>query len=192
MKRIGIDLDQVLADFTSAFDEFHDTSYGTDFRNNPPTEFYLRNSIDVSEEEELRRVKEFYSTDYFLKMRPLPKSVEAIKILAQDNELYLITSRPEFVKKETCDWINKYFPSCFKDIILTNHYFGGTKKKSAVCLEKQIDYMVEDMAHYANDCAEAGISTFLITKNWNKSEKLAKNVTRVDDWAEIIKIILNR
>lgn len=189
MKRIGIDLDQVLADFSAAFDEFHDTHYGTDFRTNPPSDFYLSKILDISEEEELDRVRKFYDTHFFLEMKPFPDAVSAIEELSQRYQLFVITSRPEFVEKETKAWIAKYFPDCFTDIILTNHYFGGTKKKSAVCLENKIDYMVEDMAHYANDCAEAGVPTFLITRLWNINEKLASNVTRVDNWADIVKVL---
>lgn len=189
MKRIGIDLDQVLADFSAAFDSFHDIHYGTDFRANPPSDFYLRDIIDITEEEELERVRKFYDTHFFIEMKPFPDAVDVIKKLSQKYKLYVITSRPEFVEKETRDWITKYFPDCFTDIILTNHYFGGTTKKSEVCLAKKIDYMVEDMAHYANDCAEAGIPTFLITRPWNMHEKLVSNVTRVDNWADIVKTL---
>ena len=190
MKRIGIDLDQVLADFSEAFDTFHDEKYGTDFLKNPSDAFYLRDILNITEEEELRRVKEFYESDYFPRIKAFPDTHDNIHNLAKKYKLYLITSRPEFVEKETREWIERHYPGCFTDVILTNHYFGGTKKKSVVCLENKVDYMVEDMLHYAEDCASAGIPTFLITRPWNVNKVLKPGITRINGWDDIVEVLL--
>ncbi|MDD3480621.1 MAG: hypothetical protein PHW75_00105 [Patescibacteria group bacterium] len=186
---IGVDMDQVLADFSAAFDMFHDTEYGTDLVSNPRPEFYIRNIFNITEEEEIKRVRKFYDSKYFIEMKPFPDSIRNVKKLAKNNNLYLITSRPYFVKSETEDWLNRYYPSCFKEIILTNHYFGGKQKKSEVCLAHNISFMIEDMAHYANDCAENGIKTYLLKRPWNIREKIHSNVIRVKDWDEISSLL---
>lgn len=187
MANIGVDLDQVLADFSAAFDAYHDKHYGSNLLLEPAKEFYLRNIFDISEEEELRRVKEFYDTKYFLAIKPFSDSIDIIEALSKKHNLYIITSRPSSITKETSDWIKKYYKGFFKEIILTNHYFGGTKKKSEVCIEKNITWMIEDMANYANDCAEAGVKVILIERPWNIKEKVHKNVKRVKDWFDISK-----
>lgn len=182
-------MDEVIANHTESFNEFHDEKYGTNLKEMDITDFYLRNLIEITPQEELKRVTEYYSTKYFKNTKPVAGAVEAVKELAKNNNLYLITSRPDFVEKATKEWINKYFPNCFKEVVLANHFFGGNKKKSEVCVEKKIDYMIEDIADYANDCATVCKKSFLIKRPWNVDRKILDNVVRVENWEEIKRAI---
>lgn len=186
-------MDEVLADHTGSFNVYHDNKYGTDLRNMVIDEFYLHNLIDVTAEEEMQRIKDYYHTDDFLNMKPIEGAVEAVRELAKGNELYVITSRPDFVAQASQEWLNEYFPGCFKEFVILNHHFGGVKvkKKSDICREKKIEVMIDDLADYANDCAQVCKKVILFNKPWNIGKKIEPNVTRAENWVEILKSITN-
>lgn len=191
--RIGIDMDEVIADHTGSFNAFHDNKYGTDLANMVLSEFYLHKLIDVTPEEEREHIWEYYGTEDFRKMQPIQGSVEAVKKLALDHELYVITSRPGFVAQESQDWLERYFPGCFKKFIILNHRSGDAKAKSKAeaCAENNVDIMVEDLADYANDCASVCKQVFLIEKPWNNRKAVSSNVVRAKSWDEILDLVSN-
>ena len=49
--------------------------------------------------------------------------------------------------------------------------------------------MIEDNADYALDCAKKGIKTFLLDKPWNHDYVKHKNIRKVSDWNELIKLL---
>lgn len=51
--RIGIDMDEVLADHTGSFNVYHDNKYGTDLQNMVISEFHLRDLIGITAEQEM-------------------------------------------------------------------------------------------------------------------------------------------
>ena len=60
------------------------------------------------------------------------------------------------------------------------------KTKSQICIENNIEHMVEDNIDYALDLANNWIKTFLIEKPWNSSrEEVHPNMIRVKSWDEI-------
>lgn len=121
-------------------------------------------------------------------MKPINGAVEAVKELAKKHELYLITSRPDFIAKDSKDWLERYFPGCFKEFVILNHHFGGSKakKKSEACAEKKIEVMIDDLADYANDCSAVCSHVLLLEKPWNKGKSIESNVTRVKGWKQIV------
>jgi uncharacterized HAD superfamily protein len=184
-------MDEVLADHTGSFNAFHDKKYGTNLVEMDINEFYLNKLIGITLEEELRRIEEFYTTDDFLNMKTVAGAVEGVKELAKAHELYVITSRPDFVEKQSRDWLDRYFPGRFKEFIILNHHFGGkdVQKKSDICRERKIDLMIDDLADYANDCAEVCKKVLLMERPWNEGKEIAPNVVRVKDWKEILNLL---
>jgi uncharacterized HAD superfamily protein len=184
-------MDEVLANHTGSFNAFHDKKYGTNLVEMKINEFYLRDLIGITAKEELHRIEEYYSTEDFLHMKPIEGAVEAVKKLAQDHGLYVITSRPDFVARQSQEWLDKYFPHCFKEFIILNHHFGGSevRKKSDICREKKIELMIDDLADYANDCATVCARAFLMERPWNEGKEIAPNVIRVKDWDDILRLL---
>lgn len=190
MKRLGIDFDDILFDFNHKYCQFHNERYGTNLCFDDIFTYDLRAVWNVGMDEAVRRVEEFISSDMHDEVYPVSGSVETIKLLRNNYELHLITSREEKFKDKTLNWLNKHFPNLFHKIHFTN-IFGESKnkiKKSEVCLNNGIGLMVEDAPIYAKDLAEKGIEVLLLDKPWNRVETHPL-VKRVYNWKEIEKLL---
>ena len=63
------------------------------------------------------------------------------------------------------------------------------KTKEEICLELNVNFLIEDNMDHALDASERGIKVLLIDSPWNKSKSLNKNITRVNSWKKILTII---
>ncbi len=185
MANIGIDLDEVLADFNTSFIEFHNKKYNSKLNPNNIKDYFLRNLVDISAEEEMKRLIEFCDTGLLKTVSPFPEAIISVKNLLKNNNLYLITARPNFMEEDTLEWVEKYFPNTFKEVIITSHVLDGKIEKSEVCLSNNINYMIEDNSYYANECASFGVISFLLTRSWNINDTLKSGVIRVSSWKDI-------
>lgn len=190
--RVGIDVDDVLADFTKTLIRYYNNMYGTSLKIN---QFFSYRFWDIwggTREEAIRIVQDFNNSLYFSQMQPISGAIKSVKSLVINNELIVITSREPKVVKETEEWIQRFFPNMFKGVYFTNNQYTGwgqIKKKSDVCLELSIDLIIEDSLEYSMECAENGIRALLFDRPWNKTENLPENVTRVYSWQEILKTV---
>ena len=83
----------------------------------------------------------------FKEMKIVPKSIEAIKNLAGDHELHIITSRPLSTEKETLRWLHKHFSlESFEKIHITEQMLSGSvkKTKAELCKDLGISIIIED------------------------------------------------
>jgi len=194
MKKIGLDLDSVLAEIMTPLNDYVNKKYNTNFLLKDYTDFGLWKVWKCEKEESMRRVFDFYMSSQFNDILPITGAVEAIKSLKNNFELIVITSRPHITEKGTNKWIKKYFLNNITKVIHTNQYSKKGEKqrlKSEVAKFYKISYLVEDHTTYALDCANKGIKTFLLDMPWNKKEIINKNIKRVFNWKEIVNIIDN-
>ena len=184
---IGIDLDEVLADFMNPFIRFHNEKYKTSLKRDDFTSYFLWNNLGGTEEETKLKLDEFDATDYFKDIQPIPDSIETTKILNLYHRLIILTSRPLNTNNETRYWVNRFFSNIFSDLYFTNK----KRKKSEICLDLNISLLIEDSLEYALESALKDIKVLLFDCPWNQSNELQKNITRVYSWSEIANIILN-
>lgn len=191
-RKIGVDLDDTLVDFTGAFILYHNEIYKTNLRREQFTSLSFNRVLGVTPKEANKRVNDFYGTEYFRKIQPILGSVEAVKTLAQEDDLYIITSRPEFLRKETSQLQEQYFQTIFLEIFYSyNHYakHGDIgKSKPEICLRLGISKLIDDSLEYAKQCAERGIEVILFGDNnfWNQDRQLPPNVLRAKNWKEAL------
>lgn len=190
MSKIGVDIDEILSETVRTFLDFYNNKHSTSFVFDVITDYHFGKLIGISLDEEKRAVGEFYSSEVARDLPTLPGSVKAIKKLAQENELYAVSSRPTQLMPLTTEWINSHYPNCFTDIILTNSHFDATKTKSDVCKNLELDIFIDDQIVYAEDCAIVCEKVFLMNKPWSKGTLVAPNIIRVDSWADITQAIL--
>ena len=186
---IGVDLDEVLADLLSAFIRYHNEKYGTSLQREDFRSYDLWKAWGGTLEDAVQKVKDFYKTDYFRNINPVQGSIEVIDTLSKTNELIVITSRPHYIRRETKNWIEHYFPEKFSKVyFVTNPYQPGIYKrsKSDICAELGVNILIEDCLDYARECASRGTSVFLLDSPWNRSEELPSGVMRVKSWNEIL------
>jgi hypothetical protein len=110
--KLGIDIDGVLADFTTGFQVL--TMRTTSKKLPPPTSWdYMREVLSPSEMTFLwDRIK---TTQFWHNLMPLPEASKLLKVFVPfleantDNEVYFITSRPgQRAKLQSEQWLREY------------------------------------------------------------------------------------
>ena len=195
MKKIGIDMDDVLMDFGVNLFEFYNSRNGTNFTQADALHFELTKVWNCDPEKAIQTVADFYKTDLHHNASPLAGAVEFVKKQKNNgHELFVITARPEEHKEATTNWLTKHFPNLFSDIVFLNHSSGGatdpkkSKKKSEACRDLGIEIFIDDALHNVNDVATAtvGIKTYLLDKPWNRNGELHSSVKRIFHFDEVI------
>lgn len=191
-KRIGVDLDDTSLEFINSFIEFSNKTYNTNLRRENFVSYSFQEVLKkVGIKNSMKTVFEFYDSDFFRKMPPLPGSVEAINLLKQNYDLYVITYRPDYLYNDTINQIWTYFRGCFSDVLFAfNPYTDGKhtrKTKVEICLDNGISKMIDDSLDCILECEERGISGLLFGDNpWNQNGE-HRGITRAENWRGVLK-----
>ena len=186
--KIGIDLDEVLADFLPAFIEYHNDTYGTSLVREQFHSYRFWETLGGTREEAIQKVYDFHKTPNFKNMKPVLDSQESVDILKQNNDLVVVTSRQDDVAKVTREWITQHFPNVFSEIYFTNHYSqnGSSTTKKQICNSVGVDILIEDSLEYALECLNSKRRILLLDCPWNRSYELPQGIYRVNSWKDII------
>ena len=187
--KIGIDIDDVLAGSMKPLIDFHNQKNGNDLIFEDVFSFNLSKVFNLETKEEMfNHILDFYKSDFFRKIEPLPGSNEFVFELSKSNQLAAITGRPGNIKNETVFWLEKFYPNCFSDVHFSNHFPGedGNLSKADFCLKEGYEILIEDSKEFASECAEKGIKVFLFNQPWNKNFTRHENIFPVDSWEEIM------
>ena len=184
--RIGIDIDNCISNFDDTLlNEYlkHDKELrNTGIINENPE--YLRNGMfDWTDEEE----NSFYSSNiqsFAQKLKPIEDSPYYIKKLREaGHEIYIITGRDngEYTNpyELTREWLKNY-NIVYDKLLFTNAY--DEHAKTEVCLENNIDLMIEDSTRISLDLINNGIKVYTMNTRYNQKEK---TLNRVSKWKEI-------
>lgn len=190
---IGFDLDDILFDFVAPMAKWHNATYGTSHTSNDFFSYEFHTVWNCEGEEAVDRVWQFYHSDFCKRALPIAGAVEALRQLAQNHRLIIVTARPDSMEASTRAWLDTYFPGVFDTVVFTNHYHGSSERrtKSSVCTELGVRLFVEDALHNAEDIAGAGIPVLLFDRPWNRTQTL-ELVTRVFSWDEIVEKIIKK
>ena len=123
------------------------------------------------------------------KIQPVKWAIEWLKKLKEKwYKLKIVTARnEEIIWEYTKNWIEKYYPNIFEEIIFANHFSKNHKSKADICKEHGIEIMIEDNPDYAQELAQNWVKTFLLEKPWNKGKCINnKNIICVKSWREIV------
>ena len=191
-KVIGIDMDDVLIRFLDGFLSFHNTKYDSNFNPNDFDTFDFWKTLGCTHDESVRRVHDFFESEEFANLDPVPGAVDAVNSLAELYDLYIITARPDSLSDKTHSWIERHFAGCFKGIFFTNGFEAEEKrrKKSEFCAKVGAEVMIDDSANHARDCSAACSKVLLFNKPWNiRREDMPEAVSRVRNWNDILEEI---
>ena len=188
---IGIDLDEVLADFLSALLVYHNADYGTSIGREQFRSYRFWETWGGSREEAIQKVYAFHKTLYFRNIEPVKDSQKSVAKLRENNNLFVVTSRQDDVAQETLSWIAEHFPSAFSAVYFTNHYSqnGSPRSKKQICKSIGVDVLIEDSLEYALECVQQDRKVLLLDCPWNKRQNLPEGISRVHSWREIVDVI---
>ncbi|MDD3177977.1 MAG: hypothetical protein PHR26_00495 [Candidatus ainarchaeum sp.] len=193
--KIAIDFDETIFYSKQKFIDFHNAKFKTKINYKKKEDEKIYDYLKIDYTEYINRFIIFSKTKYHEKIKPIEDSIEIIKKIKKENELYIITARNNLIKKETLFLLNKYFKNCFKKIIFLNYTNKKKDEKFEICKKIKIDLIIEDNLDNAYKCAENGIFVILLkNKNHNfqtKKKIKHKKIIIVKNWKEIEKQIKN-
>ncbi|MCX6754065.1 MAG: HAD family hydrolase [Candidatus Nomurabacteria bacterium] len=184
---IAIDIDDSAGDLLSGLILFHNERYGTTLTKEDFHSCWYREVWGGTKEEEVEKLIEFFKTDYFKNVLPMPGAQEAMKFLKKEgHKLSVVTGRIYSLTQQTEEWIDKYFKNIFSGIYHTNSYgLTGVKiKKSEMCKKQNMNLIVDDDLIHIIDCTNAGIPVFVFNSPWNQVD-LPNGAIRMNNWSEI-------
>ncbi len=126
-----------------------------------------------------------YLGHIYREMRPKEKAVEVIRELKKDHHIILITSRNQQypqVEEATSVWLKQHgveYDRLILNATSNMHYFS----KLAVCLENQVDLMIEDHHDLVSEIS-AHMPVLMFDYPYNSHLK-ADNIIRVRHWEHI-------
>lgn len=194
--KIGIDIDNVIADSYPHYINAFNKKFGTSVKYEEVYHFYyLEKNVGIEENLVLEFIESIvHSEEFQLQIPPVINALEIIKKwIEQGFSIHYITSRPSDTKKETLKWLkNQRF--WVKGVTLdlyheTEHNFKHISRinnfKKDIADKKKLDVFIEDSIDIAKSLE---IPVLLFDRPWNQG-KLPENVRRVRDWIEIESIV---
>ena len=182
--RIGVDIDNVLSNFDETLLREY-IRHDKKIRGNGIIKdgVYLREMFSWNKEYE----EKFYKNniEYFASMfKPIKDASKYLKkLMDEGNEIYIITGRDNGEYSDpynmTINWLKKYdIP--YNKLFLVNAYDKHSKTK--ICLEHNVDIMIDDSIRMCHDIKEHGIKVFLMNTAYNKG---TDEFIRVFSWEDI-------
>jgi len=186
-KKVGLDVDEIIVEFTKKYLDFFNFKYSKNFQFKDIFSYNLWAPLGITKEEVFKLADELYDSNFFDNPEFVEGAKEGIKDISKNCELFIITSRPEHIKERTATFFKKNFPDIDLKIMHSNNLLESEgKSKSDICHEMGVSLIVEDGEKHALECAENGIKVLLFDKPWNKNCKNHENIIRVKNWNEIL------
>ena len=184
--KIGIDIDNCISNFDDTLLKEY-LKHDKELRNtgiiNENPEYIRKGMFDWTDEEE----KSFYNANienFAKNLKQIENSSYYIEKLKEDgHEIYIITGRNngDYTNpfKLTEEWLKKY-NIAYDKLIFTNSH--DKHEKTEVCLENNIDLMIEDSTKICLDLINNGIKVYTMNTRYNQKEEKLDRVTK---WKEI-------
>ena len=182
MKRLGIDLDGVVADYHSYLinDINRSNINGKTFTLEDWTDYSFSKAFKYPKD--LQNIVDKHSLGgEFIYVEPIEGAIDAIKELDIKNSIHIITGRTGKAKESSIAWLEKY------NIPYDSITFTLNKARAAYILN--CDLMIEDDAKQSMSIADAGIEVLLFNKPWNRQLENIPLIIRVNNWKEIVDIL---
>ncbi|KAI8997311.1 hypothetical protein BDB01DRAFT_830909 [Pilobolus umbonatus] len=190
-KTIAVDLDQTLTNTLDCLVEWHNHTYGTEYKVSDFDTLDYWKVWGGSREESCYKIREFYESSYFDGIEPINDfALEALKMLKKRRfTLVIVTSRQQFIAQKTKRFVDKHYPGIFDSIYFCNLNLSDaeqleyiTKPKSVICQEIGADVLIDDSLEHAIECSALGVEVLLYDHlgnyRWNHEERIKKTNTR--------------
>lgn len=189
--RIGVDIDNVLSNFNEVLlNKYIEHDKSINGKGIVNQDVYIRDMFNWDKEYEEKFYKE--NIEYFASFfEPIKECSKYIKLLKEEgNTIYIISGRDngEYSNpyRMTIDWLKKY-DIVYDKLFLVDAY--NSHSKTEVCLEYNIDVMIDDSKRMCKDIQDNGIRTLLMDTPYNRD---TNEFERVNSWKEIYNKLSNK
>jgi 5'(3')-deoxyribonucleotidase len=110
MKRIAIDMDEVMADTMGHFLAKYNSSFGTNIR---PIDFHGKHVFEVLQEDHKPEARDYFQQeDFFANIPVMPDSPDVVEALTEKYEVFITTAAMDVPRSFTAKfhWLQLYFP----------------------------------------------------------------------------------
>jgi len=172
--KIGLDFDEVLCWFIEPLANRLWLKY------NQITKYELWEILNIEKKKVVNLaidlMKEDYKTNHKI-FKPIKYSEKLVNLCLWQN-VYIITSRPSFLEKETNSFINHFFPNLkIKKIIFVNKNENiELWKKYKILKQLWLDIFIEDNLDNLIESVKFYKKWFLLKKPWNKNDIRLKSL----------------
>lgn len=177
--KIGIDIDDVITNTSEKIEE-----YVVKDINRQKLQEHMKEIMkgNPSEPEVISFCMENYLR-VFEKVKPKDNASKVIQnLLDKGNEIYLITARGENLEFfRGSEKVTKKFLED-NNIKYTKIIFNAVNK-AQLCVDNQIDIMIDDSIEHCEDIKNVGIKSIVFTSNVNKNT--STTVERANNWLEL-------
>lgn len=173
---IGIDLDNTILDATSSHLHYYNKVSGLSLTPNDVNDFYLYRMYGWNNEER-DEIYLTYGHDIHWNSSPYQMAKENLEILYAKDKITIITARPVVFQEVTIKWL-EYHGISYHDIKFTEN-------KLLECQRMNIDILIDDGPHYAEEFALANKYVILYEQPYNRHIR-KKNVYHASNWIEVI------
>ena len=182
--RIGVDIDNVLSNFNEILlNKYIEHDKSINGKGIVNQDVYIRDMFNWDKEYEKNFYKE--NIEYFASLfEPIEECSKYVKLLKEEgNTIYIISGRDngEYSNpyKMTIDWLKKY-DIVYDKLFLVDAY--NSHSKTEICLEYNIDVMIDDSKRMCKDIKDNGIRALLMDTPYNRD---TNEFERVNSWKEI-------
>ena len=189
--RIGVDIDNVLSNFNEILlNKYIEHDKSINGKGIVNQDVYIRDMFNWDKEYEEKFYKE--NIEYFTSLfEPIEECSKYVKLLKEEgNTIYIISGRDngEYSNpyKMTIDWLKKY-DIVYDKLFLVDAY--NSHSKTEICLEYNIDVMIDDSKRMCKDIKDNGIRALLMDTPYNRD---TNEFERVNSWKEIYNKLSNK
>lgn len=186
--RIGIDIDGVLQNISEFI-----LDYGSKYCYDNGIKFEIHsNEYDESKalgisNNEAEKFWNKYLVEYVTNYKPRKFAKEVIDLLKEKNEIYIITSRNEYgLPREEYGHMQELTKRWFeKNKIYYDKLIFSPENKVDICLNNNIEMMIEDWDKNIKELSNAGINVVCFDNPYNKNN-VNENIPRVFSWYDLL------
>lgn len=191
--RIGVDIDEVIADSAAVYVPFMNRLFGRDRKKEDLFSYAFEETFDLTEDQMKEFWRSFAREGCWARIPPVEGAAETLARLRAAHEIVLVTGRPgEHLEEETRAWLAEHrMPH---DALV---FMGEDDKDAAVRrvlgdspAGRGLDALVDDHWGFAEAAAGRGVRVFLVNAPWNRTAPEHPMVRRVRDLREAAGIIL--
>lgn len=187
--RIGVDVDDVLAESLPGYLEAFRRRFGHEVRIQDAGWEIFRRYPEISATQMWGFFSELEASD-FLATRPVyPEAAHAMRTLAAEgHRLFVVTGRLSQHREHTRRMLQQAgLLELFEQVV---HRDGepSAEYKPRIVRELKLDLLIEDELHVALAAADVPTPVLLLDRPWNQAD-LPPGITRVTDWDQVLRLI---
>lgn len=184
--RIGLDIDEVLAETIQPLVAFINQRHGTQFDRDAISNYNLWEEWNMDYHLVAREITVFLD-ECLMNIQPVKGAKEGLSLLQGRHDLIAISARPKAFCSQTREWLLRTFGDIFVEIHLTGSFHEAKQKKIDICRNLGVHVLVDDGPEHLIECLDASLPAIVMNAPWNRS--LPKSLVRAYNWRDIVEYI---